>query len=286
MKMFKLIILFVVTFLALSDESFAWTISDNSEGTGTNSFFSTYYSDDYHNSGNFSVKFFIGQGDESVGIYSYRLGGELAEGDELWVRVYIYAPAGFDWTATPITKLLRIVVANPDGTGNGYHSILATRPGNYGCAGENIYGYVVTGSEMNSSQTPPPICQNMSAAGDEKFLTPGQWHTIELYLKISSVDGVMRAWVNGELVAEYHYPTILAGGKIPIARTSNWMDHHLLGWWNGGATQDQFLYFDDLIITNETPGSVDAHGNQMIGSTVSASSRRLFRNVRIGEPES
>jgi len=35
--------------------------------------------------------------------------------------------------------------------------------------------------------------------------------------------------------------------------------------WNGGAPQDQDMWIDDIVITNETPTARDVYGNPMIG---------------------
>jgi hypothetical protein len=120
---------------------------------------------------------------------------------------------------------------------------------------------------MNSSTSPPPICQNRNTNDGGAYLTPNQWHCIELYLKVSSTNGIMRAWHNGILRSEYLYPTIPPGGHIPQNRTSNWGQSHLLGWWNGGPVQDQEIYFDDFVIRSDGPANRDSLGNPMIGPT-------------------
>lgn len=259
---------FLLTVFALlcSQSSFAWYVRSSFDGNPEDAdIFSNKISNDFSFSGSNSIKFFIQGGAESTGQHQYNLPNDLHEGDEFWIRIYIFPPAGFDWTCSPITKLLRITTARSDGSDSGYHSILATRPQNYGCSGENKYGYMVTGSEMNSSKSPPPICQNKNADIGDSFLTPGEWHCMELYIKVSENNGIIRAWHNGILKQEYFYPTITAGGYIPANRTTNWTVHHLLGWWNGGPTKDQYLYFDNMAYTNETPQNRDAEGNYMIG---------------------
>lgn len=208
----------------------------------------------------YSARFLIQKGVENDGQHQYKLPTALYEGDELWVRVYLYVPPGFDWTASPITKLLRVAAANSDGSNRSYHSILATNGQYYSCGGTGKFGYMVTGAEMN----PGNVCQNRNM-DDEVFLTPGVWHSIELYIKVSATNGMMRAWHNGILKQEYPDPTIGPGGYLPADHTADWTVHHLLGWWNGGATQDQYIYFDNLVYTNERPSNQDAEGNYMIG---------------------
>lgn len=244
---------------------YAWTITDDFEGNGIG-LWTNHVSLDYASSGTHSLRFNLPKGKEDIGIYDYSLGSDLHEGDELWVRVKVYPPAGFDWTAQPIVKVLRTAQAKADGsTSGGYNSILATNPDNYGCDGTVKYGYMVTGQENQDSQNPPPICQNRNLGDGGAFFTPGQWSCIELYIKVSATDGITRAWHNGVLRNEYAYPTIPSGGYLPKSSTSDWMVHHLLGWWNGGTSKDQSIYFDDFQVTNEPPASVDNAGNHMIG---------------------
>lgn len=244
----------------------AWTLGTSFDGDlGDANFFQNYISNDYSHSGSNSTKFSMFEGVENDGQYTYQLGSDLHEGDELWVRVYIYPPIGFRWDCNPITKILRITVAGSDGSNVSYHSLLSTRQTNYGCGSGTTFGYMVTGSEMNSSQSPPPICQNTNTEDGGGYLVPGQWHSIEMYLKVSATNGILRAWHNGVLRNEYLYPTIPSGGYIPFNRTENWTQHHLLGWWNGGPVQNQSIYFDDFVETNEAPPNQDLEGNPMIG---------------------
>ena len=51
---------------------------------------------------------------------------DLGEGDELWVRVYVYYPSGFTFRCgcTQGMKFLRIHTRSSSGNNEGYHSIL------------------------------------------------------------------------------------------------------------------------------------------------------------------
>ncbi|MDM8536347.1 hypothetical protein QUF70_06305 [Desulfobacterales bacterium HSG17] len=251
----------IITLLFLAQTVFGWTVQSSFDGVEEHvNLFANKLSDDISFSPPNSAKFFIRQGEENTGQQQYELPTSLNEGDELWIRVYLYPSSGFDWSANPITKLLRVIVANSDGSMISYHSILATAPTNYGCGTSSTYGYMVTGSEMNSRN----LCQNRNT-DTEIYLTSGEWHCIELYLKVSSTNGMMRAWHNGILKQEYPDPTIPPGGYFPKQRTTDWGVHHLLGWWNGGSQQDQNIYFDDMVYTNDRPTARDGEGNYMIG---------------------
>ncbi|NTW27293.1 MAG: hypothetical protein HGA36_03145 [Candidatus Moranbacteria bacterium] len=270
-KLILKISLFAAIFFVLPNSAEAWSKNfdmetvDTSIGVGT---FGSTISSEHANSGNNSFKVPLLAGVENDGQHTFSLGGDLHEGDELWARVFIYVPIGFDWTAIPITKLLRIAPARADGTEWAYHSILATNKNNYGCGSETTFGFMVTGSENNSSQSPPPICQNRNTGDGGAYMTSGQWNSIELYIKVSAINGVIRAWHNGILRNEYFYPTIPSDGYIPWNRTTSWTQHHLLGWWNGGPSKNQDIYFDDLVLTNEVPASRDIESNPMIGANI------------------
>ncbi len=214
--------------------------------------------------GSKALSVFLPAGVENTWQTEFRLPTDIVDGQSVWARFYLYVPADFDWTCNPITKLFRLAVVDAAGGGAGFASILATRPGSYGCAGApNDFGYLVGGAELNSA--PQFICQNV--ASELHFLTPGTWHALELHVKASATgSGVYRVWHNGVLTWEKTgLNTIPAGGAI--FHGSGNVANHLLGWWNGGVPKDQTIYFDDLTYTNDTPANLDAAGNPMIGPT-------------------
>ena len=263
----------------------AWTINSTWEEFSVGSRGSSSYflgdtggsvSDTYSHSGTKSYKVALTGGKENTGQHAFALPSNITEGGQVWARVYLYAPLGFDWTANPISKILRLAVLE-SGAQRGYISILEIRPSNYGCTYNSVkfgqppdnYGYIVGGSEYYGSLLSYPdsnnyVCQNRNIA-QANYLTVGQWHCIELYAKAGSTsNGIFRAWHNGELIWEHtNINTIPPSGYIGNGTIVG----HLLGWWNGGFPKDQDIYFDDLVITNETPTNRDKEGNFMIGPT-------------------
>lgn len=270
MQTFRYLIFSVFFILCIQlSNAYSWIVSARFDGVhGDDShLFKNFYTSEYYLSPPNAIRFYLKKGNENSGQYTFNLPSDLREGDELWIRIYLYVPQGFDWSCNPITKLVRIAISNSEGKSEGYCSILATKPINYGCnsGSPNKFGFMVIGEEMNSNQKPPPICQNKNSRDGGAFLETGMWHCIELYLRISFAKGITRSWHNGILRHEYFYPTIPLSGYVPREKTKNWTQHHLLGWWNGGPSRDQHIYFDNMIITNQRPSKTDLEGNYMIG---------------------
>lgn len=89
----------------------------------------------------------------------------------------------------------------------------------------------------------------------------GQWHAMQVYLRLSkgSADkgdgsGLIRMWINDSLVGEYQHSTLPSnGGHLQ----SIWWGNY----WNGGSPITQHWYFDEVIITSQTPSTQDANGH-------------------------
>lgn len=198
-----------------------------------------------------------------------RLGRDVTEGQSIWFRFRVYPPAGFDWTCNPIMKLMRLAIKNSSGTGIGYFSWLTTRSTNFSCVGTQptVYGYAVLDDEAYAAPTKVPgtpsyFCEINTQDG---YLTPGQWHTLEMHMYVSSTNGLIRGWHNGVKICEtLNIPTVPAGGYI--WRGDGNYTGNILSYWNGGVPVAQSIYFDDFAVSFETPTSLDAFGNPMIGT--------------------
>jgi len=201
-----------------------------------------------------------------------RLPQDVPVGGELWMRFRIYVPAGFDWTCTPIMKLMRWAVKTAGGGQAGYISVLTTRPSNYSCHATDAtkYGYLVMDDEVVNSTSRPDLypsgqpkyfCQ---IGAHDGYLTPG-WHTVEMYARVGdNNDGILRAWHNGMLICETTgISTVPPGGAIH--KGDGGFTGHILGYWNGGVPKNQSLYFDDFALSYTTPAARDTGGNPMIG---------------------
>lgn len=193
---------------------------------------------------------------------------DILDGEELWMRTYIFVPVDFDWSCQPIMKLLRWPVVGPAGEKAGFISILTTNPRNYSCIGtERNYGYIVLSDEAYKpperiSGSPQYICQ---IGSHDAYLKPGLWHCVEMYAKVgSSNNGAIRAWHNGKLVCETkNISTVPVGGKI--FRGDGNTTGNIMSYWNGGVPKNQSLYFDSFTFAFSMPLMKDENGNPMIG---------------------
>ena len=165
----------------------------------------------------------------------------LKEGDELWVRAYYYFKSPWDWYVPggPHNKILRVHTKHADGGNGGYISFLS-----------NSRGQIIGDSEVGPR--PKNYRTNYHYALD-------RWQCLEMYIKFSTKEPILRMWVDGKLIIEdtnkntLKYPSTIADGSF-IATA-----------WAGGAPQDQVQYVDAFVFTTDKPSKRDADGNPMIG---------------------
>lgn len=157
----------------------------------------------------------------------------VTEGGEVWFRAYTYFESGWQWNTAP-TKFMRLKTAG------GHLGLMATN------------GYFWLSNEVTpyDSSWQSPV---------QKTPTPiGEWVCLEIYVRFSATDGIIRLWENGVLFAEDQNPTLDAGNTGYLA--------YLMNTWNSpGAAGNQVQYFDDIVLTNERPSNRDAAGNYMVG---------------------
>ncbi|MCK5505646.1 MAG: hypothetical protein KAJ10_10810 [Thermodesulfovibrionia bacterium] len=171
-------------------------------------------------------------------------GADLHEDDELWLRLRVFFPNGFDFTAgSGHLKWIRVDEENASGSGTGRfdwrlkHEV--TLENNYNC--------------------------NPCADGFGGLPPKGRWVTYEIYYKFSVIPvdqggkGRTLVWEDGKLIGDNTLIPPFGDDtyKVPSIR---FIDN-----WNDGAPQTQHLYIDDIAITNETPSNRDSAGNPYIG---------------------
>jgi len=290
-----LIIVSIVFFFALEGISHAWSFTKTIEefavgGSGYDADFigsgttlSTHgVTNTVAHSGTKSFFVTVAPGVENIGIYVVNPQAPVLVGSELWWRVFVYFPAGFDFSNPNGSqwKFMRLTTQQANGTtAESYTSVLVTKPNNYECntvaAGNpsaSTWGYIYPEPGYWISQFSYPLslsnaCQNRNVAGGTaKFFSTGAWHSVELYQKqADTAVGAIRMWYDGILIYEQTNIQTASTGSM-IKNSAAGQSSHLLGAWNGGASQTQTLYFDDMVMTNETPAQRDTFGNPMIGT--------------------
>ncbi len=248
--------------LFFSTNVVAWTINADFEvsapgtpASGVDGFSDSFYS--LHSSSAPSVK------GSQAAVASIRAGREgfgewggafdfpdLVEGDEIWFRVFIYYPVGFDFTAPGGIglKTLRIHTKSLSGSNEGYFDMLSNGAGGVTVASEITADFFANNAEDNWKSIGVPI-------------VTGSYHAYEQYVKFSSVpgNGIYRVWQDGTLVFEDTVTKTL--------KTSTSISDFIYVWsyWNGKAPKDQEAYLDHVVITSETPATVDSDGHPFIG---------------------
>jgi len=163
----------------------------------------------------------------------------LTEGDEIWIRLYYYFKSPWSWSCSPVVKILRAQVKNSNGSHLGYLSVMS-----------DSRGQILLSNELiNEVNTEFPTGY---------YFDIDKWQCIEMYIKFSTTNPIFRIWKDGILIKEDTLHRTLTNSSD----ISNFLTLH---YWNGGVTQDQIEFVDDLVLTTERPSKKDAQGNSMIG---------------------
>lgn len=174
----------------------------------------------------------------------------IAKGGEIWIRLYVYWPSDFEFSAAPWMKFLRLHNRASDGENAGYNDLYVDR------ADETI-SVLRTIKEVH----------DVWAAYDGESLPRDTWERYEMYLFVDDVpvdDGGaarVRIWRDDALIFDRtDVPTITeAGGVIDY--------FYLFTYWNNEAPPDNDCWIDDLVIATDAspPPWTDAAGNHWIG---------------------
>jgi hypothetical protein len=91
------------------------------------------------------------------------------------------------------------------------------------------------------------------------------WEAVEVYIKVGLAgESIHRCWRNGVLWFEDTLNATAqdSGGFI---KSAGLFGHYSNVANEAGSPKDQSLWVDDVVITNERPSGIDAHGNPYIG---------------------
>lgn len=117
----------------------------------------------------------------------------------------------------------------------------------------------------------------------------GKWHCVEYHCKLSAPgksDGVVRMWVNGQLVSELTGMPLLEEKQAGFL-FNRWM---LGAYYHGGSPKVQHNYMDALVIATQYVGTLEQKGNQPPRARFSStrdwnSMTAGFDASRSGDPE-
>lgn len=211
----------------------------------------SYYTADHSAEGGLAAELNIGAGQTAFGSW----GGivyppsNLHKGTELWYRVKMYWPAGFNYNANPHLKFLRVHTRSDATSNEGYDDWYINPTGS-----ANPFKVIFEGEQVWT--------QFGSATDIIQFNT---WETYEMYLYLDDVPvsqggkARIRVWKNGKLLKD------IINRKTLVSSGSYANGFYLFTYWNGSSPQTQKAYVDDMVITTQTPTARDAQGNPYVG---------------------
>jgi hypothetical protein len=258
------LIVLPILLAGMHHEAAAWWISADFEGGAAGSLAqgasgfdeagsATTFSGDIARSGSQSAKLEWAYGTSGFGLTSgaFYYPDSVGVGGEIWMLGHYYFADPWSWDASSsdecgcAIKTMRTHVRDASGNHMGYTSVITNNWAVPYANCETCNG----GQGLNINQ------------GQMVGLEAGRWYAIEMYVKFSLGDGIVRLWIDGQLRAEQtNIDTAVSDGDV--------MDYgYFMGYWNGRCGQDQVMYLDDLVITTDTPDNRDAAGNPMIGDS-------------------
>lgn len=243
----------------------------------------TFYTDDEAYSGGRALELNIKEGSKGFGslggIIDFPLcehadGRRLVKGDEIWVRVRLKFPEGFEFNQNGRNKFLRLRTFHEEQgekVHEGYNDLYLDDPATSVERSYSPFNFIFEGAQQ---------WHHFPGTEDDFGKMIGQWATIEYYIRLDDKkkseggDPMVRVWLNGELMGQ-------TAERNTLKRPDSFIDslYFFTYWDNAGAHKTQTFYADDLVITSDTPGTRDAQGNPFIGT---GSERRSFQPPRRG----
>lgn len=180
------------------------------------------------------------------------LPSNLSSGDEIWIRIKTFWPAGFNYDSTSggnRLKFIRLHTRSASRSNEGYDDWYinpqgATQPFRFIFEGEQIWSPFGTASER---------------------IEHDRWEVYEIYIALDSVtvdnggSARVRTWKDGELMAD------ITDRKTLVSSASYADLLYFFTYWNGGAPKTQSMYVDEITATSDRPTAVDDDGNPFIG---------------------
>ena len=174
----------------------------------------------------------------------------LVKGQEVWVRLYVYWPVDFQFSANPWMKFLRLHTRSIAGKNTGYHDL-----------------YIDRADQTKSVLRTIKEIHDQWAVYDGPAIPRDHWERYEMYLCLDDVPvqaggkGRVRIWRDEKLIFNrIDVPTLVDASDVVDS-------FYLFTYWNNERPPDNHCYVDDLVIATSAspPTQHDADGNPVIG---------------------
>lgn len=203
--------------------------------------------------GTSSLRAFVRKGShEAVNFFLPISSAGAPDAEELYFRYYVYYPTGWVRDEQQVGKMPGFYGAK-DASGCNESTKNWSARGINADEGSNMtVGYYVYHQDRTHSD----------GCGDSKYspvlMAKNKWHAVEGYIKLNTPgqnDGILRQWVNGAKQID------ASGYRFRIDSTSPkvkgvWFHVYVGGSWS--APQDMECYFDNLVISRNPIGLMDA----------------------------
>jgi hypothetical protein len=227
-------------------------------------------STDFSDGGTTSLKMTIDADEEQFG-FTLILPTNLVNGDTLWFSTRTYRPTGYDDSASPRLKFIRMHTETSGGSNVGYVDWYLDNIGEFhfiyeGTQGNPAYAY------PDTAWVPDPDGDTGNPGFQGHAPTTGVWETWDVCTvfgdvpKASAGTAESFLWKNKELVGHVTTRETFAGA------TNRADEIHLTTFWNGGAPQTQSLYVGRYAVAAKIAGvrddtaslTTDESGNRLI----------------------
>lgn len=231
-------------------------------GEFTSAFTNTIYSNSVIDAGQDTCQMGITAGSTGWGTWggTYNFPTHLGVGAQLWIRLSLFVPVGFNYTASPWLKFIRVHTTSPAVSNEGYMDFVINPPSG------TVWDYAT-----KSASTAPfsymyegKLIPHTVGSRSQNAIVPGKWETFEIYYMMDTVSkadggtGEVRIWQNNQLLADLT-------DQVTLANANTYANaFFLFTYWNGGSPATQSLYVNNITITNDTPTNHDANGNPCI----------------------
>jgi len=174
----------------------------------------------------------------------------LPRGSEIWVRLFVFWPGDFEFSAAPWMKFIRLHNQTGDKKNGGYNDLYVDNADR----NKSVLRTIKEGHNVWRTYDGPPLARD-------------RWESYEVYLFIDneSVDaggkGRCRVWRDGKLIFDRtDVPTVsTADGAIDYL--------YLFTYWNNEKPPMNHVFVDDIVIATgaSPPPNSDASGNTCVG---------------------
>lgn len=203
-------------------------------------------------------------------------------GNEVWFRIRLFFPTGFNFTAgggpaANALKFMRIDTMPTSSSSDHSHIDWYLLGGNSTSVGG--FDWIYEGSPSGGPGGTGWLFGGGSSTALPSGIIRNQWQTWEVYYKLETTGAasIIRFWRDGTLICDTsanipsgvaQLPTIITGNSI-YGAFGNPGGFMWSTYWNGGSPATQSAYCDDFTIYTSltgAPTATDSHGNVFIGT--------------------